>query len=337
MRWRRSLGLLWFFGLSGLAGPGQVEAAPLTPDAILRARETLHYSGLIKVTTFSERGEKVRRLRVTQVGSRGTRQEFLDAQGHLSDLVTVNGGVRWHYAPRQGKVTVSATESEGSLSQRLALVKRNYDFRVLGQLRHLQRLTLLAQFRPRQHGNLTHRLWVDQLTRLPLVVERRDEQGRLVDRSEFLSLRLNPVEAARALTFQLPAAVKVQSQNTMLARGDAATPLPVGLTWRPPPPRQLPAGYALIQWQYFLDHRQVPTFAWRFHDGLALLSCFATDARSQARRPAEGQPIRIGGHPGFALQHGHKRLLSWQQGPTAYTLVGECPEAWLNQVAENTP
>lgn len=318
---------------AGLAPALPAQARPLEVADILTARETLSYRGLMLVT----QGGRRQRIRVTQAGPRRLRQEFLHPDGSLADLVVSDGAVRWHHAPRLRAVTVSAVEAEGDRGRRLALVRRNYGFRVLGQLPHLNRLVLLVQLTPRARGNLVHRLWVDQATRLPLIVERRDGRGALVDRSEFLTIDLNPRLSAGELAFRLPPGVKVSNATTMLSQGGAGDVPPAGLRWHPEPPRYLPRGYELVQWQYFLDHRQVPTFAWRYHDGLSLLSCFATDARSQAQRPAEARSVRVGSGLGFALAHGAKHLLSWRTDQTAYTLVGHLPEAMLDEVAASVP
>ena len=307
-------------------------AAPLSPEGILRAREHLSYSGLLTIS----RGPKTQRVRITQGEGQRQRQEFLGPGGELLDLVVSDGQIRWHWAPRQQVVKVSPMDAEGSLKERLGLLRQNYVFRVLGQLRHLGRLTLLAQFQPRHPGNLTHRLWVDQATQLPLVVERRDPAGALVDRSAFTAIDFKPGLAGKPFAFTVPPGSKVESLTTLLAEGSGHTPPPRGLTWRPEPPAELPAGYRLLHWQYFVDHRKVPTFAWRFHDGLSLISCFATDARSLPSPPAESRAVRLGAGQGYALAHGAKRLLAWKAGGTGYTLIGHLPDAELARVAAST-
>ncbi len=311
-------------------------AAQLSPEGILRAREHLTYGGLSTITQPSALGPKTQRVRVTHGAGQRQRQEFLGSQGEVVDLVVSDGQIRWHWAPRQQAVKVAPMDLEGSLKQRLGLLRQNYVFRVLGQLRHLGRLTLLAQFQPRHPGNLTHRLWVDQATQLPLVVERRDPAGELVDRSEFTEIDFQPSLAGKPFAFTVPTGCKVESTTTMLAAGDGESQPPRGLKWRPEPPGDLPAGYRLLHWQYFVDHRKVPTFAWRFHDGLNLLSCFATDARSLPTAPTGSRPVRVGTGHGYALAHGAKRMLAWTAGTTGYTLVGHLPDAVLEQVAAST-
>lgn len=319
-----------------LATAAPAQAAPLTPEGILRAREHLTYAGLLTISQPSALGPKSQQVRVVHGQGQRQRQEFLGAKGEVVDLVVSDGSIRWHWAPRRHAVRVSPMDAEGGLQQRLGLLRQNYDFRVLGQLRHLGRLALLAQFSPRHPGNLTHRLWVDQATQLPLVVERRDPAGALVDRSEFTTLDFAPSLVSKPFAFTVPTGCKVESTSTMLAEGDGHTPPPRGLTWRPEAPRALPDGYKLLHWQYFTDRRKVPTFAWRFHDGLNLLSCFATDARSLPGAPTGSRPVKVGTGDGYAIAHGAKRLLAWTAGTVGYTLVGHLPDAELEKVAAST-
>ncbi|MEB3222468.1 MAG: sigma-E factor regulatory protein RseB domain-containing protein [Candidatus Sericytochromatia bacterium] len=333
----RTISFLFGLAVGALALAPTAQARPLALEDVLTARETLSYRGLLRVTRTGPAGTRQQRLRVTRAGHQRVRQELLDASGAVRDVLVSDGAVRWHHTPRLRAVTVSPLEAEGSLPRRLALARRNYGFRVLGQLRHLNRLVLLVQLTPRAAGNLTHRLWVDQATRLPLVVERRDEAGQLVDRSEFLSITFSPRLSPEDTRFRLPPGVRVSNATTVLAQGSSGSLPPAGQRWRPEPPRWLPKGYELLHWQHFLDHRRVPTFVWRYHDGLSLLSCFATDARSQASPPADSRAVRVGAGEGFALAQGPKHLLSWRVGQTAYTLVGHLPEAILDTVAGSVP
>jgi outer membrane lipoprotein-sorting protein len=319
-----TLGLAW----AGSALPAW--ALPLSPEGIMQAREHLNFQGTLLVTE----GAKRQRIRVTQGEGRRQREEFLGPQGEVQDLVVSDGQVRWHHAPSRREVRVAQVAPEGGLQQRIALLKANYKFQVQGQLRHLGRLVLLTQFVPRHAGNLTHRLWVDQQTQLPLVVERRDPAGALVDRSEFTQIAFDPPLTGKPFLFQLPDGCKVGSNTTVLAQGDGWTAPPRGLAWRPEPPKDLPEGYRLIHWQYFLDPKGVKTFAWRFHDGLNLVSCFATDARSLP--PAPAGAVAIGGGTGYEVAHGAKHLLAWPAGPTGYTLIGHLPAEQLRQVAAST-
>jgi len=325
-----------FASISLWGGASTAQAAPVTPESILKAQDRLSYSGLLRVTNYQLEGHRTLRMRITQQGPQRSRQEFLQPDGRLADLIISDENIRWHHALAAGSVTVAPVPLRIPLAQRLALLRQNYGFRVLGQLRHLQRLVLLAQFNPRHGGNLTHRLWIDHARHLPLVIERRQPAGLLVDRSEFLGIRFSPPIKADVLKFKIPEGVRVASSHTVLAQGGGRTPLPTGLKWRPDPPRYLPAGYQLVHWQYFLDERNIPTFVWRYHDGLGLLSCFATDIAHQAEPPEGSEFITNGRLRGYEHAQAGRRLLMWRYFHTAYTLVSDLPSATLQRVAEST-
>lgn len=331
------LWLLTFFTPAvSLALTPAAAAAPLSPASILKAQQQLTYSGLLRVTEYQSTGNRSHRVRVTQMGSQRLRQEFLQPDGRLADLVITDDAIRWHHALGSGTVSVSPVAPPFKPAQRLALLEQNYTFKVLGQLRHMQRLALLAQFTPRHPGNLTQRMWVDQARRLPLVIERRGPNGQLVDRAEFLGIRFAPAIKPDLLKFKIPEKTRVVSPHTVLAQGDARTPLPTGLPWRPSPPSTLPPGYQLVHWQYFLDQRSIPTFVWRYHDGLGLVSCFATPIANAAIPPKEGEIVRDGSFYAHGHERAHARVLWWTSRATAYTLIGHLPFKALLQVARST-
>lgn len=316
--------------------PLTVWAAPLTVESLLRAQEKVHYSGLLRVKEHHQNGPRAHRVRITQQGPQHLRQEFLYPDGRVANLIITDEYIRWHHDVKTQTLTVEPVAPSLPRAQRLALLKQNYTFRVLGQLRHLKRPVLLAQFTPRHGGNLTHRLWVEHTQHFPLVVERRNSAGTLVDRSEFLGIRFAPSIEPELLKFKIPEGVRVVSSHTVLAQGGGSTPLPTGLKWRPAPPSYLPAGYQLVHWQYFLDARNIPTFVWRYHDGLGLLSCFATDVAHQAEPPVGSEPVANGRLRGYEHAQVGSRLLMWHHDRTAYTLISHLPSAALQRVADST-
>jgi outer membrane lipoprotein-sorting protein len=304
-------------------------AGAITPERILHAQDTLTYTGLLLIN-----GKQ--RVEVTHGGGHQKRQAFFGAKGELADLVISDGRIRWHYAPSQSLVRLMPLDEEVGISRRLGLVSRNYRFQVMGQARKAGRLVVLTRFLPKHQGNMTHMLWVDPSTYLPLAVERRAGDGRLIDRSEYLRIRYAPKLAAKAFQFSIPEGCKVQSFMTMLAHGDAKLAPPATLGFRPPVPKALPPGYSLMAWKYFSGNRNVPTFNWRFHDGLNSLSLFAVKERHQPAPPPDAKVLEVGNKQGFLAIHGANRMLMWKSREVGYTLVGHVPEEEMLKVARST-
>lgn len=328
------LAIAGWLAVTGSAIAGVPSPQPLSPESIMTAQENLTYSGTLVIS--SPNGIAAQKANVAHGKDMRRRQEYLGPGGEVTDLVISDGRVRWHYAPRSRAVQVMPMEPEGNLKQRLALLRRNYRFQVMGQTRQADRTVLLTQFLPVYAGNLVHRLWVDLATHLPLVVERREVGGELVDRSEFTHIVYGPPLSSKLFLFSIPEGCHVTSPLTVLAHGNGGTPPPVGLAFHPQAPRVLPDGYGLIGWQYFSSNRQVPTFTWRYHDGLALLSLFAVDDKNRAEPPAGARALRLGTAPAHLVENGHKRMLMWSAHGTAYTLVGHLPEKSLVTLAEST-
>ncbi|MFP5503596.1 MAG: sigma-E factor regulatory protein RseB domain-containing protein, partial [Candidatus Sericytochromatia bacterium] len=237
-------------------------------------------------------------------------------------------------APKSQLVRVLPIEPKLGPKQRLALLGRNYRFQVLGQARRANRPVVLTRFHPRHAGNMSHMLWIDHETGLPLAVERRETGGALVDRSEYTRIEFSPVITENLFRFVIPDGCRVASAMTVLARGEAGH-APRGLSFEPKAPQALPAGYAPLNWQYFKSGREVPTFAWRYHDGLSTLSLFAVDARHRAPMPKGAKVVGLKEGQGYVLSQGGERMLCWSRDAVAYTLVGHLPEAELVKVADS--
>jgi negative regulator of sigma E activity len=251
-------------------------------------------------------------------------------------MVLEDGQTRWHYMPRSRAVFVMPMDTQRNLDERIALMKKNYRFQVLGQARQAGRVVLLTQLAPVHKGNPIHRLWVDLETRLPLVVERRAPDGRLIDRSEYTQIAYGARFDKASFKFQVPPGVRVESPLTILAHGDGNTPLPREMAFHPAPPREVPDGYELQGWQYFLSNTRVPTFNWRYHDGLNTLSLFATAESQAAKLPLNAREVSLGGSNASLVEQDEGRLLTWATKGISYTLVGHLPTDDLVSVARST-
>jgi outer membrane lipoprotein-sorting protein len=316
------LGAIAWYALPALA-------APVTPERILRAQENLPYAGLMLING-------ARKVKVWSDGNQGQRREFLGAKGEMLDLLITDGQIRWHYLPRMRSVKVMPMEPQLNLTQRLKLLQANYQFQVIGQARKANRPVVLTRFAPLHSASLTHLLWVDQETALPLAVERRLMDGKLVDRSEYTAIDYHPKMAAKAFKFEIPAGCRVASTVTVLASGDSTRPAPRGLEFSAKTPKRMPTGYKLLSWQYFQGAHRVPTMNWRFHDGLNPVSLFAVAEKHQAHVPGDARAVGVGKVPGYLIANGAEHMLTWATQGTAYTLVGHLPEDEMIKVAEST-
>lgn len=315
--------------LPALAGTIASRDSVITPEKILRAQDDLTYTGLLLING-------TQRAQVTHGGGHQHRQAFFGPKGEVADVLVTDGRIRWHYAQRLNLVRLTPMDEGTSLSSRLTLLNRNYRFQVMGQAKKAGRLVVLTRFLPRNAGNMTHMLWVDPNTYLPLAVERRTGDGRLLDRSEYLRIHYAPRLAAKAFQFSIPEGCKVQSYLTMLAHGDAHLKPPATMAFRPPQPRALPPGYSLMAWKYFTGNREVPTFNWRFHDGLNSLSLFAVKGHYQPEPPSNAKVLELGAKRAFLVEQGANRMLMWKVNEIGYTLVGHVPDEEMLKVARST-
>ena len=304
-------------------------AHSVTPEKILRAQDDLTYTGLLLINGSQ-------RVQVTHGGAQQHRQAFFNPEGQVADLMVSDGRNRWHYAPKSQVVRLMPLEELGEVAPRLALLNQNYRFQVMGQARKADRLVVITRFTPLNAGNLTHMLWVDPHTNLPLAVERRQQDGKLVDRSEYLRIQYRPKLSQQAFQFRIPDGCRVQSSLTMLAHGSAGAVIPQDLSFKPPAPRATPKGYRLSAWKYFTSQRNVPTFNWRYHDGLNTLSLFAVHERFAPKPPQDAHVVSIEGGQGHMTTQGANHMLMWRANQVTYTLIGHLPEQQMIEMAAST-
>ncbi|MDB5101763.1 MAG: hypothetical protein JWM80_6184 [Cyanobacteria bacterium RYN_339] len=309
--------------------PVPTPPATLSPEAIMRAQENLAFTGTMLIN-------QRQKVRVSHADGDRQRQEFLAADGQIADTVVEDGQTRWHYMPRSHAVFVMPMDAQHNLEDRIGLLKKNYKFQVMGQARQAGRVVLLTQFTPLHKGNPIHRLWVDLETRLPLVVERRTADGKLIDRSEYVQIAYGARFDRATFKFTIPQGTHVESPLTMLAHGDGSAALPREMAFHPAPPREVPEGYQLQGWQYFLSNTHVPTFNWRYHDGLNTLSLFATNENQAAKLPLNARVLPLGASSASLVEQDEGRLLAWSTRGVAYTLVGHLPADDLVGVARST-
>jgi hypothetical protein len=303
----------------------------ITPEKILKAEDDLTYTGLLLING-------TQKVQVTHGGAQRGRQAFFTPGGELADLMISDGHIRWHYTPKKHVVRLMPMDEDVSLQKRLVMLNKNYTFQVMGQAKKAGRLVVLTRFVPKNDGNMLHMLWVDPSTDLPLAVERRSGDGKLIDRSEYLKINYRPKLPPKAFEFSIPEGCTVLPSMTVMAHGDASLNPPSTIGFRPPLPRALPPGYALLGWKYFMGSHNVPTFNWRLHDGLNSLSLFAVADRYQPEPPPEAKVLELAGRKrAFMMDHGANHMLMWKASGVSYTLVGHVPESDMIKTAESTP
>lgn len=196
-------------------------------------------------------------------------------------------------------------------------VEEWYEFREAGDDRKLGRSAVIIEIRPRDGYRYGHRLWLDELTAMPLKVQLLDHKGAAVEQIQFVSLvvpaqisdaRLQPDVAIEGFTW-------FEQESTPPAPDGEAQP--VGWSLEDPPP-----GFRLAEFRVrTLPGADHPVEHMVYTDGLASVSVFV--------EPAEATDRELSGLSRMGAAHAFTLILEGRQ----ITAVGEVPPHTVQGIA----
>lgn len=207
----------------------------------------------------------------------------------------------------------------GALPQDSGDIERWYEFREAGGGRKLGRAVTVVEVRPRDGYRYGHRMWLDQLTAIPLKVQLLDHQGVAVEQIQFVSMmlpaeisdaRLQPAVDIDGFTWyeqnQPPAAIAADMQ----AAGWAVAEPPPGFRMTESSVRTLPGA------DHAVEHMV-------YSDGLASVSVFV--------EPADATDAELSGLSRMGAAHAFTLIVDGQQ----ITVVGEVPPKTVERIARS--
>jgi sigma-E factor negative regulatory protein RseB len=206
----------------------------------------------------------------------------------------------------------------GSLPQGWSEIDRWYAFREAGEGRKLGRKVRIIEVSPRDGFRYGHRLWLDELTAMPLKIQLVDHEGVAVEQIQFVSIVV-PADIPDA---RLAPAVEVEGftwYEQAPAPPSDTEAQPAHWTLEEPPP-----GFRLTESRVRTmpgsDH---PVEHMVFSDGLASVSVFV--------EPAEATDRAMSGLTRIGAAHAFTHILDGQQ----VTAVGEVPPGTVERIARS--
>lgn len=219
--------------------------------------------------------------------------------------------VEWRRNRRSGPLL-------GAVPQDATDVERWYEFREAGKGRKLGRAARIIEIRPRDDYRYGHRLWLDELTAMPLKLQLFNHDGVAVEQIQFVSI----VVPAEIPDSRLLPAVEVDGFTWY--EQDRSEPEPAeghAGAWileQPPPGFMLTESRlrTLPGSEHAVDHMV-------YSDGLASVSVFV--------EPAEATDRELGGLSRIGAAHAYTLIHAGQQ----ITAVGEVPPETVEQIARS--
>ena len=294
--------------LTNSGGPRE-DALALLEQAAKAVRE-LSYHGTQMVSFWSENGSSSALIDVTHVRGQGLLLSVAPTPQNPGGAV---------YDDESGEVPEVVSFGNGTLS----LLQRHYQVAVEGSGEVAGRQAYVVAVR-RPGAAPTARFWVDQQTRLPLRREVLDNQGRTLRESAFLHLTLGAsrvVAGARSAASKMPV--------THGAPADVATLRANG--WQVPDLTGLDLVGARIT-----GTGDDETLHVTYSDGLSTVSLFEQKGDLDETSLEGWRRAEFAGEQVW-MQDAFPRRMVWAGDGMVFTVLCDCPSAYLEAVVRALP
>jgi len=207
----------------------------------------------------------------------------------------------------------------GALPQGSSEVELWYEFREAGVSRKLGRAVQIIEVRPRDGYRYGHRMWLDEVTAMPLKIQLLDHEGVAVEQIQFVSMVV-PAEISDA---RLQPGVEVDGftwyEQDRAPAANAVNPAAAAWAVEEPPP-----GFSMTESRVrTLPGAEHPVEHMVYSDGLASVSVFV--------EPAEATDKELSGLSRMGAAHAFTLILDGQQ----ITAVGEVPPVTVERIARS--
>lgn len=340
--WIVAAGIASLVGLgSALLRPGRVAGA--LPSALemlartLAAERSVDYAGILRTVIYQQGKPVASTVRAYRQAPNRERLEYESPE--LADLVAgCNEHFHWQYHPHQGQTILSRPiRSRFQGPRREELIRRNYCINCLGTDRVAGRPAYILELTPKQPGNPSRRLWVDQKTFTILRREYYTAEGFLQMQTTFQEINYHPRFSADL--FEVPKPSRPPKAMPLTSAGQPLTleqlSAQVGFTVILPP--YLPPGY---EYDTCLAYHcpcgcGMVSAQLQYIDGLNCLTVFETSPhRAGCCIPQKGA-VAPGDHPSCLLaDFGYTHFASVATTSPAITVVGEVAPEELIRVVE---
>lgn len=284
-----------------------------------QAVESLSYEGTF-VHMVGNRIETMHVIHRAVDGQVAERLYSRDQPGR--EILRQNGKVTCIFADQQ-TVLVERRGSRhgapllGALLESSNNIEQWYAFELAGEESKLGRNASIIEIRPQDDFRYGHRLWIDQLTAIPLKVQLLDPSGRTVEQIQFVSI----VVPAAIPDARLQPDVSVDGFTWFEQENAARDPAAPDAAWRvfDPPP-----GFELSESRVrTLPGGEHPVEHLVYSDGLASVSLFV--------EPLDASDEELAGLSRMGAAHAFTLVIDGRQ----VTAVGEVPPKTVERMARS--
>jgi sigma-E factor negative regulatory protein RseB len=278
--------------------------------------------------TFSHwHGGKVEMLRIihrVQDGAVAERLVSLDGSGR--EFIR-SGAELACYLPDKKTVLVEHRPAQDTLLGGFPAINGQtasfYDIQEVARTRLNRRDTRVITVSPKDEYRYGYRLWIDELTAMPLKTQLCDARGRIIEQIVFANLTLSPHIPDSALK------PEVSTEGFQWLRNEASptkeSPENASMSWND---MKLPPGFKMAtRSAQVMPGSDDPVSHLVFTDGLASVSVFV---EAQAKDPPDQQTVTE-----ESARMGSSSVFSTVTDGRKVTAVGEVPPATVRSIASS--
>lgn len=289
--------------LTGIVMAQASFAGTAATDWLARMAEShrqLNYSGIVTYQV----GERVNSFRISHYVGNGQEFESLEAlDGNEAEWVRSGHDVNCIH-PGPEMIRLLGERADGGLTQQ-------YSIAIDGQTRVAGRDGVVMKISPKDEYRLGYTLTLDEETGLMLRSEILSEQGKVLERFQYVALEFDSENGAAVSSQALQVSHKVP------VRGAAARSETLR-EWRP---TWVPSGFRLAE----VEGEDVNGMT--FTDGLAVISVFVESLNPATAKAASEQPMRRGASVSYSVAVPERQAL--------VSVVGEVPMLTAKQIARS--
>ncbi len=283
----------------------------VTYQKIMEAPARTSYRATMTKQRFNAAGDTTRYVqKIIHQRPDRDRIDIPDSEGRIREVIIrvdddvyrrkASGDSLFYSHRRQSNSSVLDMNLEFS---NLDLLQTNYELRITGSDRLLDRPVAVLAFRPRHPGRMTMTAWIDEETGLVFRTEERDETGMLVEELFLTEFEKDPLIPPATFATDEWTGKSVET-NRVIACGSISE-VQQEADFRLNAPVYIPPGFTLQQ-RRVIQHFGQPLVHFMYSDGLSRISLFQRTASS------EETPRSPRGTPEL---HGDVRV--WDRGPYA--------------------
>ncbi|MGA8534830.1 MAG: DUF4367 domain-containing protein [Candidatus Tumulicola sp.] len=317
------------------AAPNDEPADGLIFDAIT-APSTVSYTGTVEVVSIGDQGSEASVYRIEHRAPNLTQRRYLSPARLHGDSIVSRGERSYFVDVRRHRVLQTENQAANDQIARddnYILLRANY--RAVKQSqesldgRQVRDVALINKYT----NHITMLVRIDEQTKLVLDKQQFAADGSLVAEVRFESVRFT--SDIPDADFGVPKAYAAVRGPTFDEASKDVARVVRDAGFRARGPKFLPDGFSPVE-GHMIEVRRVPTLHLLYSDGIRTVSLFENTGDAGVDfQSLHSRSVSISGHDARYAEQGPNTLLTWNDGPLCFALIGDLRLDELQRIADS--